>query len=695
MKTEQSAITRFVCPLLLTLLLAACTHRWVSAQTPDTLRSAVDQEIERLFNLGEQDPADLQTEEQIRLIRDLALHPLNINRASVDELMQIPALTLRLAQAIIVRREEVKPYEELEELLDVQGIGPVTYGRIIPFLTIGSRTERHRDLFANPLYWTSRSRFEGFTRLQRVLQTQEGYQRADSLGGYTGSPYKYYHRFRYQSDRISLNITQEKDPGEPLPDPLRFDFTSMHLSILNAGSLRALVVGDYSLRFGQGLILWNGASFGKGSSVSGSMNRSEQGVRPYTSAQETDFFRGAAVTWGNNVQITGFFSSKRQSATKINDSGVRFPSSTGLHRTRSERERRRNTSQTTYGGRVRMEIPAGFIGVTGYLNRYGSPVIQGDQPWQQYLYRGRVSSALSSDFRVTTRTAALFGEAGRTHNGGWGGLTGVILEAGSDTDLAFSYRYYGRRFQSILGSTFGEQSGHPQNEEGFYIGVQHAISGTVTIRGYIDRFRFPAPRYLNHQASSGYDWLIYTEYKPDRNTDLYLRLRYKVRGEEYSDVDEHGRVVRLPDESRRLNARLHLTREISPQIRLRSRVDWVRAVPVSRPAESGILLYQDFRYRPTEKLSFDSRITWFRTDGFDSRVYQFENDLLYVLSNTMLYQRGWRGYLLIGWEPDKRIRLWAKISMTIYNGRTSLGSGLTEIKGNRRSDFGIQMRIRL
>lgn len=295
---------------------------------------------------------------------------------------------------------------------------------------------------------------------------------------------------------------------------------------------------------------------------------------------------------------------------------------------------------------------------------------------------------------MSSETATLTGEAGRTHNGGWGGLTGLIVEAGSSTDLVFSYRNYGNRFQAILGSAFGEHSGHPQNEEGFYIGLQHAFSGTVTLRGYIDRFRFSAPRYLNHQASSGYDWLLYTEYKPGRETELYLRFRYKVRGEEYSDVDEYGQVVRLPDESKRLNARIHVTREITPQIRLRSRIDWVRANPVNRPSESGILLYQDLRYRPADTFSFETRLTWFRTDGFDSRLYQFENDLLYVLSNTMLYQKGWRGYLLIGWEPHERIKFWAKISMTIYNSRDSISSGLAEIRGNRRSDAGFQMRIR-
>jgi hypothetical protein len=84
----------------------------------------------------------------------------------------------------------------------------------------------------------------------------------------------------------------------------------------------------------------------------------------------------------------------------------------------------------------------------------------------------------------------------------------------------------------------------------------------------------------------------------------------------------------------------------------------------------------------------------FETEGYDSRVYQFENDLLYVLSNTMLFDQGQRMYILFNYEPTNWLELWMKLSTTIYEDRRTISSGLNEIQGDRRSDFGIQARVR-
>src|SRR5690625_6233347 len=70
-----------------------------------------------------------------------------------------------------------------------------------------------------------------------------------------GSAVRYYQRIRYRSNHLSLNLTQEKDPGEPLSGLAGFDFNSLHFAVEDAGNLQMLVVGDYSLAFGQGLIM--------------------------------------------------------------------------------------------------------------------------------------------------------------------------------------------------------------------------------------------------------------------------------------------------------------------------------------------------------------------------------------------------------------------------------------------------------
>lgn len=663
------------------------------AQDRDTVRTQVERDIERALQDIDPEESELDIEQLIEFLQELAANPLNINRASIDDLLQIPGLNFRLAQEIVQYRRQVKPFESIDELTDVRGLGNVTLNRIRPYISVGSRLERGRDLYLNPSYWTTNSRYEAISRYQRVVEPQEGYQRPDTLGGYSGSPIKYYQRLRYSSNHLSLNLTQDKDPGEAVSGPADFDYTSWHVALRDNGNLRELIIGDFSAGFGQGLTLWSSGGFGKGSEVIRSIGKNDRGVRPYTSAQETNGFRGIAATYGNRLQLTGFYSNRQRTASELNDQYVRFPTESGFHRTINEQERRLNLGQETYGGRIRYELNQGFIGVTGYQNSFDRPIGAGTQPSQIYNFSGQSLAAFGTDYRLLAGPALLFGEASYTDNGGYGVLSGATVEVGPTTDMSFAYRNYGRSFQSIFGAAFGEQSGNPQNEEGLYIGIRQGVTQNIQISAYFDQFRFPGARFQTRQASSGYDWLILIEYSPYRELEVYALFRFKQREQEYSTTDDFGRENRLLDNSKRTGARFQAAYQVHQNVRLRTRVDFTRARPAVSDPSIGYLIYQDIRYTPLNNLTIDARVTMFDTEDFESRVFQFENDLLYVLSNTALFDQGQRMYIVANYRPKQWIQFWVKAGTTLYENRNTISSGLQEIQGNRRSDIGIQARV--
>src|SRR5690625_7483414 len=90
----------------------------------------------------------------------------------------------------------------------------------------------------------------------------------------------------------------------------------------------------------------------------------------------------------------------------------------------------------------------------------------------------------------------------------------------------------------------------------------------------------------------------------------------------------------------------------------------------------------------------DARATLIDTDGYNSRVFQFENDLLYVLSNAMLFDQGQRIYILLKIEASSWLAIWVKAATTVYQNRTTVGSGWNRIDGVRRGDIGVQARVR-
>jgi competence ComEA-like helix-hairpin-helix protein len=594
--------------------------------------------------LEEFDPEDGadDPEEFIRQIQELAVNPVNINRAGRDDLMKIPGISAGIAAAIISYRNDVKPFETISEVIEVRGVGRTTFDRISPFITVGSSADRRRDVYMNPRTWTHNGRFDTFSRYRRPFQTADGYQLPDSLGGYLGNPAAYYQRFSYRSRHISMNLTQQKRAGEEFKNPFALNHNSFHIGLQNLGRLRQLVAGHYSVRFGQGLILRGGSVFGKGRDVIRAPFVGGPVFRGHTSAQSAGAFRGIAVSAGNRIRVTGFYSMTGRTASVVNGDTIRFPVNTVELSTLNDLERVNNTSQETAGGRISLEAQAFTLGVSSYFNRFSRPVQRGSQPYQLHSFEGTSTSAISADLVWRFRNLNLFGEAGRTGNHAFGIISGLEVSSGGNTDFIISYRNYSSRFQSIFGGSFAEQSGTPRNEEGFYAGIRHQVSESIRISAFYDQFRFPSPRFRVNQPSSGRDWFGLIEYIPDRETELYFQLRRKSSEAEIIKLTETGRPFAHLALSQRTSTRLHLTRQIHPDIRIRSRAEMVFINTGTNDHSSGYLIYQDIRLRPWQKLQIDARITFFDTDDFDSRLYHFENDLLYLFSSTMLFGRGQR-----------------------------------------------------
>jgi hypothetical protein len=532
--------------------------------------------------------------------------------------------------------------------------------------------------------------FEFISRVQTVLEVPEGYRRPDSAGGYLGSPHRYFQRMRYRSRNISLNLSQEKDAGEAFGRAPAFDFTSVHLAVQDLGPVRDLVIGDYALNFGQGLLAWNGGAFGKGREVINGAQRKNRGIRPYASAQETDFFRGAAIRFGRDLQGSLFYSNRRRTGSQLNDSTYRFPTSSGLHRTQNERARRNNLQQITAGGRVSYAQSTFEMGVNTLLNTFNRPV----QLSSHNTALAGQSRVFSTDVTFTSGLYHIFGEAAVDASRSVAVIGGQQMDFGS-TQAIMVYRKYDPDFQSFFGNAFGEFSGAPRNEEGFYAGIRHQLNGKVSLSAYADYFHHPAARFRISQPGRGRDYLGLIEIEADPRSSFYVLIRHERKSAEYRDEDLLGRETRYIGEQARSSIRTQLEKWMTPEFRLRSRVEVVRQTDTNESAEFGFLLFQDFRWQPLSWLKLDGRLTFFQTDSFDARIYQFENDLRFVMTNALLNGEGQRFYLLVNIETGKAGTLSVKYAVSRWEDIFEVGSGLDRIAGNRRSHIGIQYRLKI
>jgi competence protein ComEA len=63
-------------------------------------------------------------------------YPININQATMEELESLPGIGPGKAQEILTYREEKGPFTTIEDLLNVEGIGPKTLEALIEYLII-------------------------------------------------------------------------------------------------------------------------------------------------------------------------------------------------------------------------------------------------------------------------------------------------------------------------------------------------------------------------------------------------------------------------------------------------------------------------------------------------------------------------------------------------------------------------------
>ena len=107
--------------------------------------------------------------------------------------------------------------------------------------------------------------------------------------------------------------------------------------------------------------------------------------------------------------------------------------------------------------------------------------------------------------------------------------------------------------------------------------------------------------------------------------------------------------------------------------------------------QHGYFLCQDIAYKP-ENLPFSLtfRYAIFDAKDYNARVYAYENDVLYSFSVPALYGKGMRFYLLGKVKLFNSLTLYARIGRIIYSDRDVIGSGLTQIEGNHKTDLKVE-----
>ncbi len=699
--------------LLSFLMLPFCLYSQHADSTDSRLNEAL---ISQLESIVEEMEYEVDFTELVESYIYFSENKININEAELDELIRLYLITPFHLESINKHRKEFGNILSIYELPLIEGFDAQTIAIITPLLRFDV-PEQTQKLKLNQV--AKYARHQLLLRFEDVLEQREGYApMEDSLrwqkpnSRYLGNSHKYYARYAFNyRNKIKAGVTMEKDPGElfltkHLDDSIKsllgsyarpgFDFYSAHLFVKDIGIVKAAVIGDYHLAFGQGLTMWSGLSFGKSTDPL-SVMRYGQGIKANTSVNEFLFLRGAAASFGwKRFGFTAFFSSKMIDASIPADDSlsqeeyiISSIDESGFHRTPNELLKKGNISQQLIGGRITYRTNKLELGYTLHETKLGATLMPRQQLYNQFRFQGDQLVNQGIDYRWVLSRIIFFGEISRSDNGGLAALTGIMAQPTGFVTISMAARNYQKEYQNLFGSGFSEGS-LANNEKGIYIGVTAALAAGWKLTAFADYFVFPWLRFATDAPSYGYDYFAQLDHRINRNADVYLRFRSKTKLT--NDKNPWNNIDFLIPYTKN-SYRFHLNYRLGPSWILKNRIEAISYQKSEQNPSMGYIIYQDVLYRPHAgfyELSF--RYSLFQSEDYDSRLYTYENDVLYAFSIPAFYGKGSRVYLMLKLKAHRKLDFWARIGRTWYADRYSIGTGLETIEGQSRTDVKLQLR---
>ncbi len=659
------------------------------------------------------------TETLERLLR----RPLELNRATAEELALLPGVSLLLAESIVQHRIKFGAFVGLYELQAVSGMTRAVFDRMRPFiqvapqseLEVGSEGLLHRVPTLAELRQELRTQgqWELTQRISRDLQLARGYTlQGDAQQRYLGDPYRVFTRLRYRTHKhFQAGIVLEKDPGERFAintnrQQFGYDYMSAHLALQNYGRLQHLVLGDYTLHAGQGLVFSRGLGFARGGeAVTAARVNATPGLQPYLATNENTALRGMAATVAitPTLSIMGLYSATWRDASSSADTtdAEAFSSilRSGLHRTQTELENRATLHETMVGGRLAYTRGPLSLGTTHAYVRYNRGRTIGTELYEQYAFTGVQDLLLSVDGHYTIRNVHVFGEVARSANlgGSYAAVLGALASLAPRVDVALQVRHFDAGFHTLRGFTVAQRAAAINNERGILLALTVRPAIHWQLNAYLDQYETPAYRYRVSTTAQGYDALVQLHYQPRRTLGAYLRYRTEADARDVPLTDATGNLARATV-TQRNSLRLHVDYDPGQKLSLTGRAEAVRWQHAEVTQASGWMLWAGATYKVTRQWRLSVRGVLFNLPVFDVRLYAYEPDVPTAFSLPAYTSAGQRLVLLLHYQPahglTRRWDVWLRFAQTSYPGRASIGSGLELASGSLDTEVKVQLRYR-
>ena len=597
-------------------------------------------ELQRQAEWQAEEGREEAPEEWLEDLRPFLRHPLDLNTATSADLQAFPFLSSVQIEQLLRYRQLIGPLVQVYEMQAVPGWEPATIRKLLPYVRVGDPRALAEQLA---------DRLEGMHHL--ALLFAAGSEAPDPK--HLGSPWALQLRYRFQyKNLVSAGLTADKDAGEQFfrgAQKAGFDQYSAHVYLKNLGPFEAIALGDFRLRLGQGLVHWDGNSLGPGLNPVMS-ERFSAPVTPYRSASVAGFQRGLGLTVRRGAwRFSPFFSQRRLDGNRREDGSISSLLFTGYRRTAAELADRSALRLRTAGFRLERAWRALRLGANGIHYQLSRELLPAAEPYNRFAFRGRSLALASFDGSGTWRNLHVFGE-GATNGRHTAFLAGLLVALHARADLSFVYRRFAPGYATLFAQSFARY-GEPQNETGFYLGLNLRPAPPWELVLAADVYRSPFLRYRLPAPTAGASYWAQLMYRRNKRFSAYARLRLADR-----PTPVAATALLKVDASKLLSARLQVDQLLDAGADLSARLEWNHYTATGQPSVHGFLFYLDHSRR-LGRLRLTLRWQWVDTDSYENRFYAYEPSLPMSFALPAAGGRQTRLYVLIRYPLLKRLRL--------------------------------------
>ncbi len=366
----------------------------------------------------------------------------------------------------------------------------------------------------------------------------------------------------------------------------------------------------------------------------------------------------------------------------------------GYHRTTSEISDRNAITMINWGSYIRHSGKWFRTGISFLSTSLSADYQKPYKPCNQFHWRGKNLIHAGVDWLIQPlNNVVVSGEYTLMDMKKWAFSNNVAVFY-SNVEMAFHYHQFSRGFDHLLNAPYRISSGG--SEWAIFAGILIHLRAYWTLGAQVDLARHPWLRYSIDGPTESMRLKINLQHQLGTDADIKTTFRYISNKKNNQTGREYIRTLTDKDSWR---ATVINTIKISNGLRLKNRMDY-NLISLSNNNNltskvTGSSFSQDIIFRP-ENIQLQATFRWmiFDTDQYESRIYQYEYDVLYAFSVPAYFGTGIRCYLVIKIPAGDRLDFWFKASANKYSRRLIENENYDAGKKNI-FEVKLQARIRL